>query len=83
MHDAITVIVVDNDLLPHIGQRLRSCVGVRIALRIVDQGSVRHNLFPPVLANRGRPEADSLGRFGVEYDALDVCSLIGSSLAGS
>src|SRR5215213_8526891 len=74
-HDAITVIVVDIDLLAHIGKGLRSCVGVRIALRIVDQGSVRHNLFTPVLANRGRLEADSLGRFGVKYDALDIRSL--------
>src|SRR5919112_4915435 len=79
-HDAITVIVVDIDLLAHIGKGLRSCVGVRVALRIVDQGSVRHNLFPPVLANRGRLEADSLGRFGVEDNALDVRSLDGLEL---
>src|SRR5215217_7657565 len=34
-HDAITVIVVDVDLLAHIGQRLRSSVGVRTALRVI------------------------------------------------
>src|SRR5215211_3622481 len=79
-HDAIAVIVVDIDLLAHIGKGLRSCVGVRIALRIVDEGSVRHNLLPPVLANRGRLEADSLGRFGVEYNALDIRSLDGLEL---
>src|SRR5215218_2543210 len=30
-YDAITIIVVDTDLPAHIGQRLRSCVGVRTA----------------------------------------------------
>src|SRR5215217_4440514 len=79
-HDAITVIVVDIDLLAHIGQRLRSCVGVRTALRVVDDCSVRHDLSLAVLTNRGRLEADPLGRFGVEYDALNVCSLDGLEL---
>src|SRR5215212_5663092 len=58
-HDAITVKVVDTDLLAHIGKGLRSCVGVRTALRIVDEGSVRHNLFLAILTNLGRLEADS------------------------
>src|SRR5215211_7287998 len=74
-HDAITVIVVDTDLLTHIGKGLRSCVGVRTALRVVDDGSVRHNLALAVLTNRGRLEADPLGRLRIEYDALDVGTL--------
>src|SRR5215213_5667109 len=79
-HDAITVIVVDFDLLAHIGQRLRSCVGVSLALRVVDEGGVRHNLSLAVLTNRSRLKADALGRYGVEYNALDVRSLDGLEL---
>src|SRR5918995_4365461 len=81
-HDAITGHVVDIDLLAHIGQRLRSCVGVSLALRVVDEGGVRHNLFLAVLANRSRLEADPLGRYGVEYNALDVRTLDGLELGG-
>src|ERR687897_2065112 len=59
-HDAITVKVVDIDLLAHIGQQLRSCVGVSLAIGAVDEGGVRHNLSLAVLADRSRLEADSL-----------------------
>src|SRR5829696_8209752 len=81
-HDAITVIVVDTDLLTHIGQRLRSCVGVSLALRVVDEGGVRHNPSLAVLTNRSRLETDSLRCFGVEYYALDIRSLDGLELGG-
>src|SRR5829696_3817368 len=74
-YDAITVHVVDTDLLAHIGQRLRSRVSVRVAIGVVDEGGVRHNLSLLVVTDRGRLEADSLRRFGVEYNALDVRSL--------
>src|ERR687889_304923 len=67
-HDAITGHVVDIDLLAHIGQRLRSCVRVRIALRVIDEGGVRHNLSLAILTNRSRLKADALGRYGVEYN---------------
>src|ERR687897_152465 len=79
-HDAITGHVVDIDLLAHIGQRLRSCVRVRIAIGAVDDGFIGHDCFLAVLADRSRLEADPLGRFGVEYYALDVCSLDGLEL---
>src|SRR5919112_452004 len=81
-HDAITGHVVDTDLLAHIGQRLRSCVGVRIAIGAVDDGVIGYDRSLAVLANGGGLEADSLGRFGVEYDALDVRSLDGLELGG-
>src|SRR5829696_4066144 len=74
-HDAITVHALDLDLLAHIGQRLRSCVSVLIAIRSVDYGVVRYDRFLAVLTNLGRLEADALGRFGVEYNALDIRSL--------
>src|ERR687890_866310 len=74
-HDAIIGHVVDIDLLAHIGQRLRSCVGVRFAIGAVDDGVIGYDRSLAVLANGGGLEADSLGRFGVEYDALDVRSL--------
>src|SRR5215210_4348270 len=79
-HDAITVHAVDLDLLAHIGQRLRARVGVRIAIGGVDEGAVRHYLSIAVLTNRGRLETDSLRRFGVEYYAMEVCSLDGLEL---
>src|SRR3712207_5936907 len=71
-HDAITVHAVYPDFLPHEGQRLGSRVSVRIALGVVDEGGVRHDLSLAVLTDRGRLESDSLRRFGVEYHALDV-----------
>src|SRR5215218_4334359 len=74
-HDAITGHALDLDLLAHIGKRLRSCVSVLIAIRSVDYGVVRYARFLAVLMNLGRLEADSLGRFGVEYNALDIRSL--------
>src|SRR5215210_6386003 len=74
-HDAITVHALDLDLLAHIGQRLRSCVSVLIAIRSVDYGVVRYDRFLAVLTNRGRLEAHSLRPFGVEYHALDVRTL--------
>src|SRR3712207_7445590 len=42
------------DLFPHEGQRLRSRVGVRIPLGVVDNGAVGHDLFLAVLTNGGR-----------------------------
>src|ERR687889_1124136 len=81
-HDAITGHVVDIDLLAHIGQRLRSCVGVSLALRVIDEGGVRHNLSLAILTNRSRLEADSLRCFGVEYYALDIRTLDGLELGG-
>src|SRR5215211_5978088 len=74
-YDAITVHVVDTDLLAHIGQRLRSRVGVRVATGVIDDGVIGYERCVAVLTNRGRLEADSLRRFGVEYNALDVRSL--------
>src|SRR5919112_774722 len=74
-HDAITGHVVDIDLLAHIGQRLRSCVRVCIAIGAVDDGVIGYDCILAVLANRSRLEADSLGRFGVEYNALDIRTL--------
>src|ERR671910_1833852 len=79
-HDAITGHVVDIDLLAHIGQRLRSCVRVRIAIGAVDDGFIGHDCFLAVLADRSRLEADSLRCFGVEYYALDVRTLDGLEL---
>src|SRR5215203_5069071 len=79
-HDAITVHAVDLDLLAHIGQRLRAPVGVRLAIGGVDEGGVRHNLSLAVLTNRGRLDSGSLRRFGVEYYAMEVCSLDGLEL---
>src|SRR5215216_5069051 len=81
-HDAITGHVVDTDPLAHIGQRLRSCVRVRIAIGAVDDGVIGYDRFLAVLANRGRLEADSLRCFGVEYHALDVRSLDRLELGG-
>src|SRR5215218_9940102 len=81
-HGAITVHALDLDLLPHIGQRLRSCVSVFIAIGGVDYGLVGYDRFLAVLTNRGRLEADSLGRVGVEYNALDVRSLDRLELGG-
>src|SRR5215218_6496862 len=81
-HDVITGHVVDIDLLAHIGQRLRSCVRVRIAIGAVDEGVIGYDCFLAVLANRGRLEADPLRRFGVKYNALDVRSLDGLELGG-
>src|SRR5215212_349319 len=74
-HDAITGYVVDTDLLAHIGQRLRSCVRVRLAIGAVDDGVIGYDRFLAVLTDRGRLEADPLGRLRVEYDALDVRTL--------
>src|SRR5215211_3181387 len=74
-HHAITVHALDLDLLPHIGQRLRSCVSVLAAIGSVDYGVVGYDRFLPVLTNRSRLESDSLCPFGVEYNALDVRSL--------
>src|SRR5215216_3424751 len=74
-HDAITCHVLDTDLLAHIGQRLRARVSVRITVGAVDNGVIGYDRFLAVLADGGRLEADPLGRFGVENDALDVCSL--------
>src|ERR687898_2938884 len=71
-HGAITVHVVDLDLLPHEGQPLRARVGVRIALGIVDDGGEGYDLSLTVLTNRSCPEADSLRSFGGESHALDV-----------
>src|ERR687890_199946 len=39
-HGTITDHVVDIDLLAHIGQRLRSCVRVRFAIGVVDDGVI-------------------------------------------
>src|SRR5215211_3037626 len=64
-----------HDLLPHIGQRLRSCVSVLSAIGSVDYGVVGYDRFLAVLTNRSRLESDSLCPFGVEYNALDVRSL--------
>src|SRR5829696_3905873 len=74
-HDAITVHALDLDLLPHIGQRLRSCVSVLSAIGSVDYGVVGYDRFLAVLTNRGRLDSGSLGRFGVENYALDVRTL--------
>src|SRR5215211_1355406 len=79
-HDAITGHVVDTDLLAHIGQRLRSCVGVGFAISAVDDGVIGYDSFLAVLTNRSRLEADSLGSFGIEYNALDVRTLDGLEL---
>src|SRR5215211_6757530 len=81
-HDAITGNVVDLDLLAHIGQRLRSCVHVRIAISAVDDGVIGYDRFLAVLTNRGRLEADCLCPFGVEYNALDVRSFDRLELGG-
>src|ERR671917_486458 len=74
-HGTITDHVVDIDLLAHIGQRLRSCVSVRMAIGAVDDGVIGYDRPLAVLANRGRLEADPIGPFGVEYNAMDICSL--------
>src|SRR5215204_3203413 len=74
-HDAITVHALDLDLLPHIGQRLRSCVSVLIAIGGVNYGVVGYDRFLAVLTNRSRLEAHSLRPFGVEYNALDIRTL--------
>src|SRR5919112_6669104 len=74
-HGTITDHVVDIDLLAHIGQRLRSCVRVRFAIGAVDDGVIGYDCILAVLANRSRLEADSLGRFGIEYNALDIRTL--------
>src|SRR5215204_4738375 len=79
-YGALTVHALDLDLLPHIGQRLRSCVSVLRAIGSVDYGVVGYDRFLAILTNRSRLEADSLGRFGVEYNALDVRSLDGLEL---
>src|SRR5918994_3397258 len=81
-HGTITDHVVDIDLLAHIGQRLRRCVSVRMAIGAVDDGVIGYDRPLAVLANRGRLEADSLGPFGVEYYAVDVCSLDRLELGG-
>src|SRR5829696_503837 len=81
-HDAITVHALDLDLLPHIGQRLRSCVSVLSAIGSVDYGVVRHNLSLAVLTNRSRLEADPLRPFGVEHNALDIRTLDRLELGG-
>src|SRR5918992_4966740 len=74
-HGTIADHVVDLDLLAHEGQRLRCRVGIRIAIGAVDDGVIGYDRPLAVLANRGRLEADSLGPFGVEYNAVDVCPL--------
>src|SRR5919107_4229239 len=81
-HDAITDDVVDNDLLPHISPRLGGGVNVRVALGVVDDGAMGHDRSLAVLADWGRLEADALGPFGVEYYAMDVCSLDRLELGG-
>src|SRR5215213_4459453 len=81
-HDAITCHVVDTDLLAHIGQRLRARVSVRITVGAVDKGVIGYDLFLAIVADGDRLEADPLGRFGVEYDALDVGSLDRLELGG-
>src|ERR687893_1067406 len=81
-HDAITVHVVDNDLLPHIGPRLGRGVSVRMALGVVDEGAMRHDRSLAVLANRGRLDAGSLPPFGVDCYAVDVSSLERLELGG-
>jgi hypothetical protein len=81
-HGTITVHVIDIDLLAHIGQRLRSCVSVRMAIGAVDDGVIGYDRPLAVLANRSRPEADSLRPFGVEYNAVDVCPLDRFELGG-
>src|SRR3712207_5897005 len=81
-HDAITVHAVDLDFLPHVRQRLGSRIGVRIALGVEDEGVVGHDLSLTVLTDGGRLEAGSLRRYGVEYYALDVCSLDRLELGG-
>src|ERR687890_696347 len=81
-HDAIPGHVVDTDLLAHIGQRLRSCVRVRFAIGAIDDRVIGYDCILAVLANRSRLEADSLGRFGVEYNALDIRTLDRLELGG-
>src|SRR5215210_1716614 len=76
-HDAITVHVVDIDLLAHIGKRLRAPVGIRIAIGGVDDGVIGYDRFLAVLTNRSRLDSGSLSRFGVEYNALEVRTLDG------
>src|SRR5215218_8981852 len=81
-HDAITVHALDLDLLPHIGQRLRSCVSVLRAIGGVDYGAIGYDCFLAVLTNRSRLDSGSLGCFGVEFDALNVRSLDRLELGG-
>src|SRR5215213_5687644 len=81
-HDAITGHVVDTDPLAHIGQRLRARVSVRITVGAVDKGVIGYDLFLAIVADGDRREADPLGRFGVEYDALDVRALDRLELGG-
>src|SRR5215207_4783343 len=73
-YDAITVHAVDIDLVAHIGQRLRTPVGDRVTIGGVDDGVIGYDRFLTVLTNRSRLEAHSLGRFGIEYNALEVRS---------
>src|SRR5215203_59316 len=79
-YDAITVHAVDIDLVAHIGQRLRTPVGDRVTIGGVDDGVIGYDRFLTVLTNRSRLEAHSLGRFGIEYNALEVRSLDGLEL---
>src|SRR5919112_1185255 len=65
-HDAITVHVVDNDLLPHIGPRLGRGVGESLAIGVVDDGAMGYDHSLAVLANRGRLDAGPLHPFGVD-----------------
>src|SRR5215207_1683979 len=81
-YDAITVHPLDLDLLPHIGQRLRSRVSVLRAIGGVDYGAVGYDRFLAVLTNWSRLDSGSLGCFGVEYNALDVRSLDRLELGG-
>src|SRR5919107_4239740 len=74
-HDAITVHVIDDDLLPHIGPRLGRGVSERLAIGVEDDGAMGHDRSLAVLANRGRLDAGSLHSFGVDCYAVDVSSL--------